>query len=89
MATDFRRIDQTLENRRQLLDVLSAELEQRAPRHAELPTDAKLCKESMMTINVLVPKLEATRSVLSESTDEPTLEELAPRYGLCANCDDA
>lgn len=88
MITDFKRIDECIDRLRDILSVLSAELEQRAPQAVQLPTDAKLCKESMMSINVLLPKLEQTRTALVETSTEPTLEELAPRYGLCADCDD-
>jgi hypothetical protein len=44
-----------------------------------------LCRESVMTIKVLLPKLEATASALLKHEGEELPQQ---RTGLCENCDD-
>jgi hypothetical protein len=46
---------------------------------------ALLCRESMMTIRVLLPKLEATSDALRELEDA---ELLSRSVRLCEHCDD-
>src|SRR5689334_9941468 len=47
--------------------------------------ESLLCRESMLTISVLLPKLEATRRALQGSEEgDPSLRL---RHRVCENCD--
>ena len=83
MSEYLRRIDQSIEDLRQLLDVLADELDERTPAHSgPLPLDAVLCKESLRALDLLLPKLEAARAVITQPSNQLSLEELAPRLSL-------
>jgi hypothetical protein len=85
MSEYLRRIDQSIEDLRQLLDVLADELDERVPaNHNPLPLDAALCKDSLQALDALLPKLEAARAVLTQPSNQLALEELAPRLSLDA-----
>ena len=79
MSDYLRRIDQSIDDLRQLLDALAGELDERAPRSINpLPLDAKLCKESLAALDALLPKLEATRAVITQPPNHLELDDLAP-----------
>jgi len=83
MSEYLRRIDQSIEDLRQLLDVLADELDERTPSNSNpLPLDAVLCKESLQALDALLPKLEAARAVITQPSNQLSLEELAPRLSL-------
>jgi hypothetical protein len=85
MSEYLRRIDQSIDDLRQLLDVLADELDERSPCNgAPLPLDAVLCKDSLQALDALLPKLEAARAVITLPTNQLSLEELAPRLSLHA-----
>ena len=83
MSEYLRRIDQSIDDLRQLLDVLADELDERTPANSNpLPLDASLCKESLEALDALLPKLEAARLAITRPSNQLTLEELAPRLSL-------
>lgn len=83
MSEYFRRIDQSIEDLRQLLDVLADELDERTPSNDKpLSSDAVLCKDSLQALDALLPKLEAARAVITQPSNQLSLEELAPRLSL-------
>jgi hypothetical protein len=85
MSEYLRRIDQSIEDLRQLLDVLADELDERAPAgNHPLPLDAALCKDSLLALDALLPKLEAARAAITRPANQLVLEELAPRLSLNA-----
>ena len=85
MTEYLRRIDRSIEDLRQLLDVLADELDERTPRtDTPLPLDAQLCKESLKALDALLPKLEATRAVIVQPASQLSLSELAPPQSLSA-----
>lgn len=53
---------------------------QRAERSESANLEARACKEILLTISVLIPKLQAARYVVTDD-GTPT--------GRCASCDDA
>lgn len=88
MSEYLRRIDQSIEELRQLLDVLADELAERTPRSDKpLPLDAELCKDSLKALDALLPKLEATRAVIVQPPNQLSLDQLAPTLSLSANAD--
>lgn len=94
MSEYLRRIDRSIEDLRQLLDVLADELEERTPGNDKpLPLDAELCKDSLKALNALLPKLEAARAVIVQPLDQSSLNGqlslngLAPQFSLSANAD--
>ena len=88
MSEYLRRIDQSIEDLRQLLDVLADELDERTPRDDKpLPLDAELCKESLRALDALLPKLEATRALIVQPPNQLSLDELAPSFSFSANAD--
>jgi len=83
MSEYLRRIDQSIEDLRQLLDVLADELDERTPStDMPLPRDAALCKDSLQALDALLPKLEAARAVITQPSNQLSLEELAPSWSL-------
>jgi hypothetical protein len=83
MSEYLRRIDRSIEDLRQLLDVLADELDERTPPHSNpLPLDASLCKDSLQALDALLPKLEAARMAITRPSNQLALEELAPRLSL-------
>jgi hypothetical protein len=77
------RIDQSIEDLRQVLDLLADELDERASDNCNpLLLDAELCKGSLQALDGLLPKLEAARAMMTQSSNQLSLEELAPRLSL-------
>lgn len=86
MTEYLRRIDRSIEDLRQLLDVLADELDERTPNSDKpLPLDAELCKESLKALDALLPKLEAARAVILQPANQLSLDALAPPLSLPAN----
>jgi hypothetical protein len=54
-------INQTLDQLQALRELLSDEFDPCVINHAALSDEQRLCKETVQTISVLVPKLEAVR----------------------------
>ena len=71
-------IEQTIEDLEALTELLTDEVDARL--RAELRPEGKLCKEALLTISVLLPKLKAVRCSPVAMTGEY-------RSG-CASCDD-
>jgi hypothetical protein len=87
MSEYVRRIDQSIDDLRQLLDVLADELDERTtndgnplPPHALL--DTALCYDTLQALDGLLPKLEAARAIMTQPSNQLSLEELAPRLSL-------
>ncbi len=76
-------IQHQITNLRVLAELLSAHVDS-----LQMPTavsqEALLCRESMLTISVLLPKLEATRRALQPPEQE---FESVRRGRICENCD--
>ena len=75
-------IHHQITNLRVLADLLAEHIDG-LPMPQAVSAEALLCRESMMTISVLLPKLEATRRALQP----PSIEDWAPRPRLCEDCD--
>lgn len=73
-------INQTLDQLQALRELLCDEFDPRVMNQADLNDEQRLCKETVRTISILVPKLEAVRrtSVVG-SNDYPR---------VCITCDD-
>jgi hypothetical protein len=86
MRTPSLFIQHQISNLRVLTELLSAHVEG-LPMPNAVSREALLCRESMLTISVLLPKLEATRQVL-QPQDEP-LDDRAMQLQqrVCENCD--
>jgi hypothetical protein len=87
MSEYVRRIDQSIEDLRQLLDVLADELDECAFGNGNansnaVPLDATLCRDSIQALNELLPKLDAARAMMTQPSNSLSLEELAPRLSL-------
>lgn len=71
-------IDQTIDDLQALRELLADEIDARL--RTELRPEDKLCKEALLTIGVLLPKLKAVRC-------SPVA--MTPEYrGACASCND-
>jgi len=73
-------IDQTIDQLQTLAAHFEDETSERMPNASPLSPDAKRCKEALMTINVLIPKLRAARMA------RPMLN--ARQHRMCLNCED-
>ena len=88
MSEYLRRIDQSIEDLRQLLEVLADELDERTPSSDRpLPLDAELCKDSLKALDALLPKLEAARAVIVQPPNQLRLDALAPEFSFSANAE--
>jgi len=72
-------MNQTIDDLQTLAAYLEDEVDERTHDHDKLSAEARRCKEALMTINVLLPKLRAVM-LMEEIQVRPT----AP---VCANCD--
>ena len=73
-------IDQTIDQLQTLAAHFEDETSQLVPNAAPLSPDAKRCKEALMTINVLIPKLRAARIA------QPRLNTRQQR--MCLHCEE-
>ncbi|HEX2494074.1 MAG TPA: hypothetical protein VHK24_09885 [Steroidobacter sp.] len=81
MFTDPRTlVDETLDRLETLAVLLADEVDERMHEHAELSPDARRCKEALLTMKVLIPKLrEARAAQLFHGSRNP--------LALCGNCE--
>jgi hypothetical protein len=73
-------IDQTIDQLQTLAAHFEDETSDRLSNSAPLSPDAKRCKEALLTINVLIPKLRAARMA------QPRLNTRQQR--MCLHCED-
>lgn len=73
-------IDQTIDHLQMLAAHFEDETNEGLPNSAPLSPDAKRCKEALLTINVLIPKLRAARIA------QPNLNPRQQR--MCLNCEE-
>lgn len=78
-VTPLTLIDRTIEHLETLTEVLADEVDERL--HGELKPEGKLCKETLLTISVLLPKLKAVRCSPVAMTAEYRSQ--------CAACDES
>lgn len=76
-------IQHQITNLRVLTELLAAHLDG-MPMPGAVSREALLCRESMLTISVLLSKLEATRRALQPLEAEEGLRQPQP---VCENCD--
>jgi hypothetical protein len=72
-------IDQSIAQLQALSAFLAQEVQQPSPKSSALPPEQRICKEALLTISVLLPKLYAARRV-------HTMPSIPSRSG-CASCD--
>jgi hypothetical protein len=77
-VTPLRLIDQTIDDLEALTEVLSDEIDTRV--NAQTRPEGKICKEALLTIGVLLPKLKAVRCSPVAMTGE--------YRSACPLCDD-
>jgi hypothetical protein len=77
-VTPLRLIDQTIDDLEALTEVLSDEVDTRV--NAQIRPEGKICKEALLTISVLLPKLKAVRCSPVAMTGE--------YRSACPLCDD-
>src|SRR5262245_10935590 len=75
-------IQHQITNLRVLAELLAAHIDG-LPMPNAVSREALLCRESMLTISVLLPKLEATRQALQPPGEDPILQP----HRVCENCD--
>ena len=73
-------IDQTIDQLQTLAAHFEDETSHGMPNAAPLSPDAKRCKEALMTINVLIPKLRAARIA------QPRLN--TRQHRMCLHCEE-
>ncbi len=77
-VTPLTLIDRTIEHLETLTELLADEVDERL--RSELKPEGKLCKEALLTISVLLPKLRAVRCTPVAMTAE--------YRSACPSCDD-
>lgn len=77
-VTPLTLIDRTIEHLETLTEVLADEVDERLI--SELRPEGKLCKEALLTISVLLPKLKAVRCTPIAMTTE--------YRSACPSCDE-
>ena len=77
-VTPLRLIDQTIDDLEALTEVLSDEVDTRV--NAQMRPEGKICKEALLTISVLLPKLKAVHCSPVAMTGE--------YRSACPLCDD-
>jgi hypothetical protein len=73
-------IDQSIKQLQSLSAILAAEIRGVHSMDAQLPTEKRICKEALMTVSVLLPKLEEAR--LAVDAFDPTPPQ------RCTACED-
>ncbi|MGH8178472.1 MAG: hypothetical protein ACREV5_19625 [Steroidobacter sp.] len=73
-------VDETLQNLETLAVYLADEVDERTHDPARLTSDARLCKEALLTLRVLIPKLQKARATQMFHGSPNQLTS-------CANCD--
>ena len=72
-------MNQTIDDLQTLAAYLEDEVDERTHDHEKLTPEGRRCKEALMTINVLLPKLRAVMLI-----DEMQVRAKSP---ACVNCD--
>jgi hypothetical protein len=73
-------IDQSIRQLQTLSTILAAEVQQSLLGDAQLPLEKRICKEVLLTVSVLLPKLHEARRVV----DAP--DPLPPQK--CTSCEE-
>jgi hypothetical protein len=73
-------IDQSIKQLQTLSTVLAAEIQQSHHLDTPLPIEKRICKEVLLTVSVLLPKLHEARRVVEASDPMPL-----PR---CPSCEE-
>jgi hypothetical protein len=73
-------IEQAIRQLRTLSAILVAEIQKPYPMDAQLPIEKRICKEALMTVGVLLPKLQQARLVVDDADPTPVQR--------CTTCED-
>jgi hypothetical protein len=73
-------LDTSIAQLRTLAAFLAEEMGEYRDKAEPASLEARACKEILLTISVLIPKLQAARYVVADET---------PSFGKCVSCDDA
>jgi hypothetical protein len=73
-------IDQSIKQLQTLSTILAAEIQQAHHTDTPLPIEKRICKEALLTVSVLLPKLHEARRVV----DGP--DPMPPQR--CTNCEE-
>jgi hypothetical protein len=73
-------IDQSIRQLQTLSTILAAEVQQSLLASTQLPVDKLICKEALLTVSVLLPKLQQARCVVDAPNPAPPLR--------CTSCDE-
>jgi hypothetical protein len=73
-------IDQSIRQLQTLSTILAAEVQQSLLANSQLPVEKRICKEALLTVNFLLPKLQQVRCVVDAPDPAPPLR--------CTNCDE-
>jgi len=72
-------LDTSIAQLRTLASFLAEEMGEYRDKEEPASLEARACKEILLTISVLIPKLQAARYVVADET---------PAFGRCVSCDD-
>lgn len=73
-------IDQSIKQLQTLSAILAAEIQQSQSTNTPLPIEKRICKEALLTVSVLLPKLHEARRVVD--TSDPIL------HLRCMSCEE-
>jgi hypothetical protein len=73
-------IDQSIKQLQTLSTILAAEIQQSRHTDAPLPIEKRICKEALLTVSVLLPKLHEARRVVEASDPMPHVQ--------CTSCEE-
>jgi hypothetical protein len=73
-------IDQSIRQLQALSTILAAEVQQSLLANSQLPVEKRIYKEALLTVSVLLPKLQLARSVVDAPDPAPPLR--------CTSCDE-
>ena len=73
-------IDQSIKQLQLLSTILAAQIRESHSTEARLPIEKRICKEVLLTVSVLLPKLQEARRVVDTADPVPP-----PR---CTSCED-
>jgi hypothetical protein len=79
MTTPSLLLDTAIAQLQTLASFLAEEMGEYRQRSVNATPEARACREILLTISVLIPKLQAARYVVIEQT---------PRIGSCVNCEE-
>jgi hypothetical protein len=67
-------IDQSIRQLQTLSTILAAEVQQSLRADSQLPPQKRICKEALLTVGVLLPKLQQARCVVDAPDPAPPLQ---------------